>query len=229
MSASDPDSKIDLLDGPEIVKKKLKKAVSLHICSLTFHPLLCIESFEFTFSHNIFNFQHCCVDCALTNLLQVAAPKIVEDNGVLSFVEFVLLPISALQTGEPRFVVERREGEPLVYNSIAQMHSDYREDILSPQILKPAVTEALNKLLQPIQADFEANEEWQKVEKLAYPPPPAPEKKVKVKKDKGSKFPGAAKKDVVAQPDGHVEGTDSAEVSVGKAEEGLKNLEVEEK
>lgn len=30
MSASDPDSKIDLLDGPEIVKKKLKKAVSLH-------------------------------------------------------------------------------------------------------------------------------------------------------------------------------------------------------
>ena len=185
MSASDPDSKIDLLDGPEIVKKKLKKAV--------------------------------------------AAPKVVEDNGVLSFVEYVLLPISALQTGEPKFVVERREGEPLVYNSIAQMHADYREDILSPQILKPAVTEALNKLLQPIQADFQANEEWQKVEKLAYPPPPAPEKKVKVKKDKGSKFPGAAKQDVVAQPDGHVEGPGSAEVNVGKAEEGLKNLEVEEK
>jgi tyrosyl-tRNA synthetase len=31
MSASDPDSKIDLLDGPEIVKKKLKKAVSLRL------------------------------------------------------------------------------------------------------------------------------------------------------------------------------------------------------
>ncbi|KAI4778984.1 tyrosyl-tRNA synthetase [Aureobasidium sp. EXF-3400] len=185
MSSSEPDSKIDLLDGPEIVKKKLKKAV--------------------------------------------AAPKVVEDNGVLSFVEYVLLPISALQTGEQKFVVERREGEPLVYTSIEQMHADYREDILSPQILKPAVTDALNKLLAPIQADFESNEEWQKVEKLAYPPPPAPEKKVKVKKDKGSKFPGAAKKDVVAQPDGHVEGPGSAEVNVGKAEEGLKNLEVEEK
>ncbi|KAG9566871.1 tyrosyl-tRNA synthetase, partial [Aureobasidium melanogenum] len=185
MSSSEPDSKIDLLDGPEIVKKKLKKAV--------------------------------------------AAPKIVEDNGVLSFVEYVLLPISALQTGEQKFVVERREGEPLVYTSIEQMHADYREDILSPQILKPAVTDALNKLLAPIQADFESNEEWQKVEKLAYPPPPAPEKKVKAKKDKGSRFPGAAKKDVVAQPDGHVEGPGSAEVNVGKAEEGLKNLEVEEK
>jgi hypothetical protein len=167
---------------------------------------------------------------ALTSLPQVAAPKIVEENGVLSFVEYVLLPISALQTGEPKFVVERREGSPLIYNSIAQMHSDYREDILSPQILKPAVTDALNKLLEPIQADFKANQEWQDVEKLAYPPPPAPEKKVKAKKDKGSKFPGgAAKKDVVAQPDGHVEGPGSAEVNVGKAEEGLKNLEVEEK
>lgn len=29
MSSSELDSKIDLLDGPEIVKKKLKKAVSL--------------------------------------------------------------------------------------------------------------------------------------------------------------------------------------------------------
>jgi len=28
MSSSEPDSKIDLLDGPEIVKKKIKKAVS---------------------------------------------------------------------------------------------------------------------------------------------------------------------------------------------------------
>jgi tyrosyl-tRNA synthetase len=86
----------------------------------------------------------------------------------------------------------------------------------------------LNKLLAPIQADFEASEEWQKVEKLAYPPPPAVEKKVKVKKDKGSRFPGGAK-GVVAQPDGHVEGPGSGEVNVGKAEEGLKNLEVEQK
>ncbi|THX99359.1 tyrosyl-tRNA synthetase [Aureobasidium pullulans] len=184
MSSSEPDSKIDLLDGPEIIKKKIKKAV--------------------------------------------AAPKVVEDNGILSFVEHVLLPASALKNGEPKFVVERREGEPLVYDSIEKIHADYREDILSPQNLKPAVTDALTKLLAPIQSDFESNEEWQKVEKLAYPPPPAPEKKVKVKKDKGSKFPGAAKKDVVAQPDGHVEGPGSAEVNVGKAEEALKNLDVEQ-
>lgn len=89
MSASDPDSKIDLLDGPEIVRKKLKKAY--------------------------------------------AVPKQVEENGVLSFVEYVLLPAGALKSGGPRFVVERREGEgePLVYTDVAQMHADYRADVVS--------------------------------------------------------------------------------------------------
>lgn len=87
MSASDPDSKIDVLDTPEVVKKKLKKAF--------------------------------------------APPKQIEENGILSFVEYVLLPAGELRFGTPKFVVERREGEPLVYTSIAQMHKDYMEDIVS--------------------------------------------------------------------------------------------------
>ena len=87
MSASDPDSKIDLLDTPEVVKKKLKKAV--------------------------------------------AAPKEVEGNGIVSFVEFVLLPISALKCGgKAKFVVEReRDGkEPLVYEEIKTLKDDYTAD-----------------------------------------------------------------------------------------------------
>lgn len=89
MSASDPDSKIDLLDSAEVVRKKIKKAF--------------------------------------------AVPKQVEENGLLSFVEYVLLPAGAIRSGEPRFVVERREGEgePLVYTNIEQMHADYRADIVS--------------------------------------------------------------------------------------------------
>lgn len=88
MSSSEPDSKIDLLDGPEIVKKKLKKAF--------------------------------------------APPKQVEDNGVLSFVEYVLLPAGALKHGSPQFVVERREGEgeALVYHDIKKMQDDYRADVV---------------------------------------------------------------------------------------------------
>lgn len=90
MSSSDPDSKIDLLDSADVVKKKLKKAF--------------------------------------------APPKEIEGNGLLSFVEYVLLPAGTLKHGEPRFVVQRREGEgdPLVYTSVDKLHDDYKADIVSP-------------------------------------------------------------------------------------------------
>jgi tyrosyl-tRNA synthetase len=87
MSSSDPDSKIDLLDTAEIVKKKLRKAFAM--------------------------------------------PKEVEGNGLISFVEYVLLPVSALKIGGTgRFVVERREGEgePLVYENIQALKDDYMAD-----------------------------------------------------------------------------------------------------
>ena len=86
MSSSDPESKIDLLDTPEAVKKKLKKAY--------------------------------------------AVPKEIEGNGIVSFVEYVLLPVSALRSGKGRFVVERREGEgePLVYEDINTLKEDYKAD-----------------------------------------------------------------------------------------------------
>jgi tyrosyl-tRNA synthetase len=93
MSASDPDSKIDVLDTPDAVRKKLKKAF--------------------------------------------APPKQVEDNGLLSFIEYILLPAGELRHGTPKFVVERREGEPLVYTSIEQMHKDYAEDVVSPPFFNP--------------------------------------------------------------------------------------------
>lgn len=55
----------------------------------------------------------------------------VEENGILAFVEYVLLPVAALR-GKREFVVDReRDGlEPLVYSSITQMHEDYRNDVV---------------------------------------------------------------------------------------------------
>ncbi|KAI9775716.1 MAG: hypothetical protein M1839_000918 [Geoglossum umbratile] len=150
MSSSDPDSKIDILDSPEVVKKKLRKAYAL--------------------------------------------PKEVDGNGIISFVEYVLLPISALKNnGKGNFVIEKREGEgePLVYADIETLKDDYRADRLTPQLLKSGVTVALTELLTPIQAAFQASEEWQEIEKKAYPPPPAPEKKKKNKKGLGTRYPGA--------------------------------------
>ncbi|RYP79625.1 hypothetical protein DL769_002864 [Monosporascus sp. CRB-8-3] len=138
MSASEPDSKIDLLETPEAVAKKLKKAV--------------------------------CV------------PKKVEGNGVIAFVEHVIFRAVALKTGgKPSFKVERRDEEPIVYDDVEKLKSDYEQDILTPQLLKSALITALNELLEPIRNDFKASEEWQRVTQLAYPPEI---KEVKQKKQK---------------------------------------------
>lgn len=186
MSSSEADSKIDVLDEPDVVTKKLKKAQ--------------------------------------------AAPKEVEGNGVISFCEYVLLPVSSLKNdGEARFVVERRpkktedgqeeEQEPLVYSSIARLKDDYAADVLTPQMLKPAVTSALLDLLAPIHAEFKESKEWQDIEKLAYPPDES-KKKVKKAKDKGSRHPG-----VHAMPDGHVEGSGKAQADLtSDATEAMKEL-----
>ncbi|KXL47759.1 MAG: hypothetical protein FE78DRAFT_77840 [Acidomyces sp. 'richmondensis'] len=181
MSSSDPDSKIDFIDPPEVVKKKLKKA---------FCP-----------------------------------PKQIEGNGVLSFVQYVLLPASALKNnGNPKFVVPRRDAEPLVYTNIEDMHKDYANDVLQPQTLKPAATDALLEILHPIRTAFESSEEWQAVEKRAYPPPPAPEKKKKVK-NLGTRFPGhksaqEANGRVQGNPDGSLSGGNAHEISIGTSAEG---------
>lgn len=98
MSASDPDSKIDILDTEEVTKRKLKKAP--------------------------------------------AAPKEIDGNGIISFVEYVLLPVSALKSGgKPRFEVPQRDGEPLVYENIETLKNDYREDKVKPHSqLTPPLT-----------------------------------------------------------------------------------------
>jgi tyrosyl-tRNA synthetase len=80
------DSKIDLLDPPEVVSKKVRKAV--------------------------------------------ATPRVTDENGLLAFVEFVLLPAAALK-GCKEFRVERTDGlEPLIYTDIKQMHDDYKNDVV---------------------------------------------------------------------------------------------------
>lgn len=73
----------------------------------------------------------------------VCEPTKVEKNGLLAFVEFVLLPASAIRSssssdnesgsgsGEEKFIVERRDAEPLVYTNIEQMHKDYAADVVS--------------------------------------------------------------------------------------------------
>ncbi|THC98565.1 hypothetical protein EYZ11_001995 [Aspergillus tanneri] len=152
MSSSEEDSKIDLLEAPESVRKKIRKAQT--------------------------------------------APREVEHNGILAFVQYVLLPVSKLKNGSPEFRVSReRDGlEPLVYTNIEKMHEDYKNDVLTPQLLKPCVADALIEIMAPMRAAFEASPEWQEVAIKAYPPVQK-QKKEKKQKDKGTRHPGAMKEE----------------------------------
>ncbi|KAF3906388.1 hypothetical protein ABW20_dc0104687 [Dactylellina cionopaga] len=187
MSASDPNSKIDLLDSAADVEKKLKKAV--------------------------------------------CAPKEVEGNGVVAFVEFVLLPISELasEDGKGRFVIEK-DGEQVVYDNIEKLKEDYLADIIGPKELKAATTKGLSDLLDPIRKEFESDPEFQAIEKQAYPPPPAPEKKKKEKKigtGYVAKKKGETSSASGVNPDGSKVEPDQAAIGTS-ASEVIENLKIDE-
>ncbi|ORX67727.1 Nucleotidylyl transferase, partial [Basidiobolus meristosporus CBS 931.73] len=123
MSASDVDSKLDLLDEPKTVEKKIKKAF-----------------------------------CEEGN---------VTENGVLSFVKYVLLPISSLNGKEANFTILRPEkyGGNVVYTNYEALEADFANKEIHPGRFEEV---------------FE-DPELRKLADLAYPAPVAP---VKVKKEK---------------------------------------------
>lgn len=150
MSASDPNSKIDLLEDRDSVTKKIKKAY--------------------------------------------AAPGVVEGNGLISFIEYVLLPLAEVAKGSPSFHIERDEkwGGSVTYNNIEDLKADYASEKLSPPDLKHGVSDAINALLEPLRQEFLNNPEFQKIAELAYPKVEEAKKKKKKEKKIGTKYPAAA-------------------------------------
>jgi len=163
MSSSDPSSKIDFLDSPAVVRKKIKDAY--------------------------------CKEGDIT------------ENGVLSFVKAVLIPISKLRIerqergeatenerpfvldGAPPstvFSIARPEkwGGPMHYSSFEEIEQEFAERKLHPGDLKTGVAEALIILLEPIQKAFEGDVDFQQAAKNAYPPDAPPPKEAKKKKEK---------------------------------------------
>ena len=57
------------------------------------------------------------------------------------------------------------------------------------------MTDALNTLLESVQAEFKASKEWQETEQKAYPPPEV-KKKPKKEKKLGDRFPGISRDQV---------------------------------
>ncbi|KAF7313267.1 Tyrosine--tRNA ligase [Mycena kentingensis (nom. inval.)] len=160
----------------------------------------------------------------------------VEENGILSFVKAVLIPISKLRleniarggtileeklepfvaAGAPEgtvFSVERDEkfGGPMHYASYEALSDAFAKKELHPKDLKGAVAAGINKLLDPIRKAFEEDKEWQEIEKLAYPDPNAKVKKVKKEKVYHPPPPGKGKN--VNKDVGNPPGTEAAPVA----------------
>lgn len=156
MSASDPNSKIDLLDSPKQVQKKINSAY----CS----------------------------------------PGVVEDNGLLAFIQYVISPIQELKYGREKFhfYINRPEkfGGPVTYDSLGKLFEDFKELKLAPPDLKTGVSDAINELLEPIRKEFESNPEFQAALANGYPEVvPQSTKKAKKPKNKGTKYPGGSQQD----------------------------------
>jgi tyrosyl-tRNA synthetase len=193
MSSSDPNSKIDFLDSPEAVRKKIKLA-------------FCEEG---NIAENgILAF----VQVVLIPISQMRLERrkgettAERDESASAFGDQSPFVTEDAPDGTV-FTIERdaKFGGPTHYRSFEDMQRDFAEKTLHPKDLKASVAGAINRLLDPIRKGFEGSEEWQRVEKLAYPDPNAkPEKKKKKEKAYHPPPPGKGKQDpsrvVLAEP-----------------------------
>lgn len=181
MSASDPNSKIDLIEKPKQVTKKINSAF--------------------------------------------CAPGNVDENGLLSFAEYVLAPIQELKNGEGNveFFFDRPEkyGGPVTYHSYQELEDAFAKEELSPPDLKQGIAKEISKLLAPIIEEYEATPEWQEAGAKGYPDPVKGKKKAKKVKNRGTKYPGdkEAAKPIDATPatDASTDATEAAAIKLAKS------------
>ncbi|KAE8077123.1 hypothetical protein FH972_015720 [Carpinus fangiana] len=77
-------------------------------------------------------------------------PKIVEGNPCLEYVKYLILPWFK------EFIVERnaKNGGHKTFTSFEELIADYESGELHPVDLKPALSKALNKILEPVREHF---------------------------------------------------------------------------
>ncbi|MDI1489127.1 MAG: Tyrosine--tRNA ligase cytoplasmic [Ramalina farinacea] len=121
------------------------------------------------------------------------APRQVEGNGILAFIQHVLLPLSQLKSSDGKTaalsVTLKDETEPTVFHSFADVIKAYEADLLSPQLAKKIVQEGLALLTASIRQEFEQDEEWKALSRTAYPDSaePAPTQAKNGKQNKQNK------------------------------------------
>lgn len=97
-------------------------------------------------------------------------PGNITNNGVLSFVKYVVMPLFNSQSEE--FKVERSPefGGTLTFKDFESLEQAFAKEEVHPGDLKTAVAYYLNRLMEPVRKTFES-EELRKLTAAAYPPP----------------------------------------------------------
>jgi len=165
MSSSDANSKIDFLDSPEIVRKKVKTAFCEEGNVEKNGVLSFLKAVLIPISHLRLD-RRAGADTLLEEGLGDQRPFISDDA-----------PLGTV------FSIERAEkfGGSTHYKSFEDIEEDFKNKVLHPQDLKTSVANGIARLLEPIRKAFEENEEWQRIAQLAYPDPNANVEKKKKK------------------------------------------------
>lgn len=141
MSSSDPNSKIDFLDSPSVVKSKIAKAV-------------CAPG-EVAGNGILAFVRHVIIPIGELRKIQGRGKERAwetQDDAVFTV------------TPNPKF-----GEEPTHFKSADELEAAYAAELVHPGDLKAAVVDAINALLAPIQQEFADSPEFQKAESLAYP------------------------------------------------------------
>ncbi|XP_042407561.1 tyrosine--tRNA ligase 1, cytoplasmic-like [Zingiber officinale] len=80
-------------------------------------------------------------------------PKVVEGNPCLEYVKYIVFP----WFGHFEVVRQEENGGTKVYNNMEELLGDYESGALHPADLKPALSKALNVILQPVRNHFKNN------------------------------------------------------------------------
>jgi tyrosyl-tRNA synthetase len=109
-------------------------------------------------------------------------------NGVMVSLRDILIPISEFRWGRllkgedhrqpfcskdaptgTVFSIVDGEGESRHYRSYEEIQHDLTENKVSSQVLNSAVANAFNQLLEPVRRMYDESDDWQRIDKLAYP------------------------------------------------------------
>lgn len=170
MSSSDSGSKIDFLDAPSDVKKKLKDAFCIEGVVEENGVLAFVKAVLFPISR-------------LRQESQELEEQIKEQGGRSKSLILDDAPQGTL------FSIQRPEkfGGNLHYSSYESVENDFAAKKLHPLDLKNGVADAINTLLEPIQRAWKEDAAFKKAEEDAYPsekPVAGKKKEKKEKKDK---------------------------------------------